>query len=550
MNAPQFLITKILESNQNPEDLRKELFKHGVLTKDYMNEGLMLLYHKFDSPITNELERECRSLIIDISTLKIKSYSCETPRINKEGMEYLITHSNETLSFSSKEKDKITFEKKQSFFPNETTHTKYEFLPQNVKHSDETLSLEDKPQIINPCYEGTYLSVFNHNDKWYVSTRRCLNSQESIFNPIEKQTSLSHYEMFEEVIKKAGYLNFNEFSQKLDPCNSYYFVLIHHQNKHIIDYTKQFNENYGCICLTTIRNSEMRELDIYENKVSFASYDESGFIFVPKKLESFESFSNANKIIKYNEPPDSEGVVIRVWNKTMNKYNLIKLQSINYQFSKVIGTDKNIFKGLIYLYQNNKLTDYFDQNPNTQNIKKIVNPLNITESFDTIGIVDAVFKVCTSELFELFKILWCLKTGQQQNKPLYELLPKEYRDIMYCIRGLYYKKKSALMTKNKESITSNDIKNSHIKINDIYNYLKSLSTETFIAFLRMRKLMLNWIKVESNNVYLTEFGNISKHCDNVHIKLCAIFTNKLYPDIISIDIPPQKVSSDITINSN
>jgi hypothetical protein len=39
---------------------------------------------------------------------------------------------NETLSFSSKEKDKITFGKKQRFFTNETTHTKYEFLPQNV----------------------------------------------------------------------------------------------------------------------------------------------------------------------------------------------------------------------------------------------------------------------------------------------------------------------------------------------------------------------------------------------------------------------------------
>jgi uncharacterized protein YchJ len=29
-------------------------------------------------------------------------------------------HSDETLYFSSKEKDKITFGKKQSFFPNET----------------------------------------------------------------------------------------------------------------------------------------------------------------------------------------------------------------------------------------------------------------------------------------------------------------------------------------------------------------------------------------------------------------------------------------------
>jgi hypothetical protein len=64
---------------------------------------------------------------------------------------------DETLSFSSKEKDKITFGKKQSFFPNETTHTKYEFLPsaslmaglspsglpQNVKQWNETLRVEE-----------------------------------------------------------------------------------------------------------------------------------------------------------------------------------------------------------------------------------------------------------------------------------------------------------------------------------------------------------------------------------------------------------------------
>ena len=36
---------------------------------------------------------------------------------------------SETLSFSSREKDKITFGEKQSFSPNETTHTKYVFLP-------------------------------------------------------------------------------------------------------------------------------------------------------------------------------------------------------------------------------------------------------------------------------------------------------------------------------------------------------------------------------------------------------------------------------------
>ncbi len=504
MNTPQFLITSYLESKQdNLEDFRKKLFEKGVLTKDYMDDGLMLLYHKYDTPVTSELERECRSLIVDRTTLKIKSYSCETPRVNKEGMEYLVAHPS-------------------------------------------------APQIINTCYEGTYLSLFNHNTKWYVSTRRCLDSQESVFKQddsesettAEKSNKKSHYEMFEEILKNAGYQSFNDFaSSKLDMDKSYYFVLIHHQNKHTIDYTNTFGPNYARVCLTTVRDEEMRELDIYSTQVDFASYDDSGLIFVPKMLESIDEFANSNKSVKYNQHPDSEGIVVRVWDESMNKYHLIKLQNVNYQFSQVLGAERNIFKGLVYLYQNDKLVDYFKQNPNTQNIKKIVNPLNTSESYDTVGTIDAVFKVCTSELFELFKVLWSLKNCQHQNKELYDVLPKEYKDMMFAVRGLYYKKKSLINKDSKEQLSPTDYKNTHLKINDIYNYLKTLSTDTFVAFLRMRKLMFNWVKNEPTNKVLSDFGSISSHCDKVHIKLCAIFTNKLYPTIMPNDVPPQKEST-------
>lgn len=489
MNTPKFLITNYLNSFEgSQEELRKKLFEKGVLTKDYNDDGLMLLYHKYESPVSTELERECRSLIIDNITLKLKSYTCETPRLNKDGMDYLISNSTE-------------------------------------------------PQIITQCYEGTYLSVFNHNGKWYVSTRRCLNSQESMYTNQDK----SHFDMFMDVIKNSGYETFNDFTSELNPENSYYFVLIHHENKHIIDYTNLFGENYGRLCLTTVRDSEMCELDIYENKLSFVSYtNNESNIFVPEKLESIDGFANNNKVIKYNESPESEGIIIRVWNNQMSKYYLIKLQNINYQFAQAqgVGIERNIFKGLIYLYQNDKLIDYFNQNPNSQNIKKIINPLNLSESYDTIGMVDAVFKVCTSELFELFKVLWSIKNGKHQNKELYNILPKEYKDIMFAIRGIYYKKKALLHTYDKNVVTIIEIKKTHLKINDIYNYLKSLPTETIVAFLRMRKLMLNWGKTDVDK--LKDFMKTSVHCDKVHMKLCAIFTNKLYPNIMPNDIPPQK----------
>lgn len=492
MNTPKFLITNYLELHQdNLEQLRKNLFEKGIFTKDFVEDGLILLYNKYDSPITSELERECRSLIIDRKTLKMKSYSCETPRVNKEGMEYLIANSTE-------------------------------------------------PQIINMCYEGTYLSVFNHNDKWYVSTRRCLDSHESFFTNGDIDVKKSHYQMFEEILINSGYLSFNDFTQKLNPVNSYYFVLIHHENKHVINYTNQFGEKYRKICLTAVRDSEMRELDIYNNKVDFASYDEFENIFVPEKLSSIDDFANSNKQLKYDMVPNSEGIVIRVWSSEFKKYNLIKLQNINYQFTLVVGSERNMYKGFLYLYQTDKLVEYFLQNSNAYNMKKIVNPINTTESYDTVGVVDAVFKVCTSEIFTLFKLLWSIKNGQHQNKYLYDILPKEYKEIMFAVRGIYFKKKATFYTNDETPITSQNTNNSHLRISDIYNYMKSIQIEQFIAFLRMRKLMFNWVKNNQTNENLKEFSKISSYCDKVHVKLCAIFTNKLYPDIMPNDIPPQK----------
>jgi len=480
MSTPHFLITPYLESTFNLEELQKILFEKNILLKDYNDEGLVLLYTKFGLT-GDELVRECRSLVIDRETFKIKSYSCETPLMNKEGMNYMLSHMKD-------------------------------------------------PTVVTPCYEGTYLSVFNHNSKWYVSTRRCLNSNDSVFNQMESENSLSHFEMFEDVLKNSNFQGFTDFSSKLNPNYSYYFVLIHHKNKHMIDYTNMFGVNYARLCLTTVRDVHMCELD------TSVGYDFlCTNIFLPKNLDSIEEFANSNKVVKYDENPTSEGVIVRMYDMNLNKYRLIKLQNVSYQFSLVMGPERNIFKGLLYLYQNDKLSDYFSQNTKLQNIRKIVNPLNTSESYDTIGMVDAVFKVCTSELFELFKVLWSLKTCEHLNKPLYDNLPKEYKDLLFAIRGLYYKKKATLLY--KKNVSPTDIKSAHLKINDIYNYLKTLSTDIFVAFLRMRKLMFNWVRIEPK---LNDFSPINKLCDKVHVKLCAIFTNKLFPNIMPEDIPPQK----------
>ena len=468
MITPTFLITKELDAS----NLRKTLFDKGIYAKEYDSDGLMLLYNKFDSPITTELERECRSLVIDIKTKQIKSYSCETPLLNNYGLE---------------------------------------FLEKNV----------EQKKIITKCYEGTYLSLFYHNDKWYVSTRRCLNSCDSKYNETK-----SHYEMFIDVLKKSGYDSFDDFNLKLDITKSYYFVLIHHENKHIIDYTPIFGENYMKLCLIAVRDNNMCEIDVVP---SFAVYDPMAFIFIAEKFDSIEQFHEENKLIKYDSQPINEGIMIQVWSNTMNKYNLVKLQYNNYEFSNALGHDTNIFKGFLYLYQNNKLLNYMSDADTKHNFKKIVNPLNTSESFDTLGIIDSTFKVLASELFELFKKVCVIQTGKQNNKELYLLLPKEYKDIIYGLRGLYY---------NKKALYYNvDDKNKYFKITDIYNYLKIVNINIVIKLIKTRRLMFNWVKLDSKNVELQNFGTISNLCTKPQLKFCGIITNKLFPDILPTDIP-------------
>ena len=70
-------------------------------------------------------------------------------------------------------------------------------------------------------------------------------------------------------------------------------------------------------------------------------------------------------------------------------------------------------------------------------------------------------------------------------------------------------------------------------------YLKNIDVDLFCALLRQRKLMFNWTVINKTNPHLNLFKTINNHCDKVHIKLIAIFTNKLFTDISSSDIPQQ-----------
>ena len=480
MSLP-FLINDYISKFPNLEELRSELYKKNILTKDYQEEGVMLIYHKFEEKNSSDLEMECRSIVIDRNTKEIISYSCENPLINAPAFNYLLESS----------------------------------ISKNIEN-----------QLITKCYEGTLLSLF-FKDKWFLSTRRCLNSQESIWGTEQK----SHYSMFEEVLNISGFESFDKFTNILNKDNCYHFVLIHYQNKNIVDYEAEFGKEYKKLVLAFLRDKKtQQEFNLYDSKViTELNLDKilGDNIFISEKVDNLESFDISNQKDQFLLPPITEGVIIKIFNSELQKNKLFKLQTKSYQFARSVGSDKNIFIGLIYLYQKDKLKDYLSEKKN-YHLVKILNPTNTQESYDTIGAIDALFKVCTSELFELFKKLWDIKTGKHLNNELYSLIPKEYKDILFGIRGLYFKKKGEGIKNNKQNF---------LQISDIYNLLKSIPVENFCALNRMRKLMYNWCKI---NQKLSDFNTISSKCDKIHLKLSAIYCNKIFPNIMLDDLPPIK----------
>lgn len=497
---PKFLISNYL-SNAKPDDiegLRKYLIENSMMTKDYPEEGLILVYHKFDIPSLTEVERECRSLVLDRSNLKMVAYSCETPLMNMQGM-------------------------------------------------DLVLAKQEKQPIVTECWEGSLLSMYKFNDKWHVSSRRCLDAKQShvASSQCEQSSSLalnsasmySLYDLMLDVLQNSGYETFSDFTDELNQEMSYYWVLLHHKNKHNIDYTSRLGDNYTKLCLISVRDNLMDEMDIYAlegqpylGKNIFISPQQefsdiakctwNGFNLAssqsePGNLASSQSeLGTTVSLEDFKNKPTTEGLAIKVWNEEMNKYNLVKLQTPHFQYNQY--NNNNTMKGLIYLYQNGKLVEYLKNYPEHV---KIQNPTNPLQSYDVVGVVDSAFKASSSELFELFKLLWSIQTGQRipEAQELYESLPKEYKNMLYSVKGIYYRKKAELYN---NQISQANVKNYHLKTGDIYNYLKSLSTDTLTQFWKVRKTMM-----ESEQRVI--FPHIQSYCDKIQLKLFAILINKL-----------------------
>lgn len=155
----------------------------------------------------------------------------------------------------------------------------------------ERISIEEYAKIANEpidrfqeAYDGTMITVYNFNNTWHFGTSCCTDAYISKFNNGNK----THGHMFNEALLSIFRSEFSEdeinsndpvmisnisqrlrdmFTYHLDPSIAYEFVLLHHENPHIIDYTQRFGQGYKLIFHINSKNRQtLQEVDLINTK--------------------------------------------------------------------------------------------------------------------------------------------------------------------------------------------------------------------------------------------------------------------------------------------
>ena len=232
----------LTEDNVDFNDtLRIKLFKKYIKTKE--TENLFLLYTP--SVIKNEeqIHTECNGLIFDKKTLKL------------------------------------------------VCGNQYNFVKR--------LPIKDEIDSIEYCEDGTIIRMYYYNDKWNISTNKCIDANNSFWS-----SDKSFKEMFLEIFEDSYY-------NKMNTSKSYIFVLKHTNNMNIIKHY----ENSIVYLLNIDNNTEdIDYINPFKDVISPLKTDQELIRLFNENPDLISSF-DFNSLFKN----DKRGLILKLRNNNMIK---------------------------------------------------------------------------------------------------------------------------------------------------------------------------------------------------------------------------------------
>jgi len=333
--------------------------------------------------------------------------------------------------------------------------------------------------IVQKCHEGTMIVIFNHADKWYVSTRRCLDANKSVW-----ARGKSYYDMVCDAMKSSDQpdTNIGTFGfDNLDPKYCYHFVLVHHKNSVLVE---QPDKHYELYHIMTTEKYTLKEVDVKINNQVHRTVDESikSLNDMTTRLDALNKYDTSRKRIS------SEGFIVRYYTGELlnSPFYTLKFQSNIYKnLMKLKPNNSNLYQCFLGLYQEDKLFEFLPYFPNSGNVLTRIN---------------TSMRTVTKELFDIYHL-----TRARKAVELYEELPESYKRCLYGIHGIYLANKNKTITTGESESEpeqgqtpqqSNPNPNPNpnpIKINVkvIYSYLKQLPLRELVKIYNDRLELLD-----------------------------------------------------------
>lgn len=294
-----------------------------------------------------------------------------------------------------------------------------------------------KNVVVQPCYEGTMITVFYHNE-WFVSTRRCLDAGNSKWIK-----DLSYKDLFEEAM--VGKFTYDDLNK--DFC--YHFVLVHYKNRNIVTYSNLEEEYREIYHILTTKKYTLEEVEHTLNTRTVETLEFDGIDDAVSSLSKINIHDIQNKSISL------EGYVLKVYDGEKHKspFTVLKLQTDIYQeHMHMKPNNSNSHQGYLELYQCDLLAKYL--------------PYHTPFANEVIQRYNNATKTISKEILDLYHC-----TRQKRNAEVYENLTDIYRKVLYDIHGIYIKHRS---NDYKKRISGRSTTVRSINVHDVYHHLKHL----------------------------------------------------------------------------
>jgi len=254
-------------------------------------------------------------------------------------------------------------------------------IPERIALSNYNYEETDK---IYAALDGTLVTVYYHNNNWFFGSSCCPDINGSKFSHPTKTHGYmldeALYEMFKDKVDitntEISKILRGLFTANLNPLYSYEFVLIHHENKHIVDYTKDFYKEFKLLFHINTKN----RLTLLDEDITNKPFEHLGIRYPYK-------FDNYTQAYGYVSTTDNSLIV-----KKDNKLLKISNDKIMH-YEEVNANNYNLWYNLFYVYMLQK--------PN-YNVNEYLDEFNVESKLNQFDEINLVFNVCTDVLYNLY----------------------------------------------------------------------------------------------------------------------------------------------------